>query len=83
MVETKYDKSHHAGGTPEARIANRLKPSAGAGAGDYQVTKGSSPNRTVTTGHHSAGHLRPPAQETSGTVKVDERSRTQGGGGNP
>jgi hypothetical protein len=33
------------------RISDRLKPSAGAGAGDEQVTKGSSPNRTITTIH--------------------------------
>jgi hypothetical protein len=39
----------------EQRIANRLKPSAGAGAGDAQVTHGTSPQRTVTTIHHSAG----------------------------
>jgi hypothetical protein len=37
----------------EQRVANRLKPSAGAGAGDVQVTHGNSPNRTVTTIHHS------------------------------
>jgi hypothetical protein len=36
----------------EQRIADRLKPSAGAGAGDVQVTKGTSPSRTVTTVHH-------------------------------
>jgi hypothetical protein len=35
------------------RVADRLKPSAGAGAGDVQVTHGNSPNRTVTTIHHS------------------------------
>jgi hypothetical protein len=55
MVEVKYNREHHAGATPEARIANRLKTSAepqrGSGA---QVTTGSGPNRTVTTVHHSA-----------------------------
>jgi hypothetical protein len=36
----------------EQRIANRLKPSAGEGAGDVQTTTGTSQNRTVTTIHH-------------------------------
>jgi hypothetical protein len=52
MVETKYNTSHHAGGTPQERIANRLKPSAGAGAGDVQTTTGSGPNRVVHTIHN-------------------------------
>jgi hypothetical protein len=82
MTEVKYDKSHHAGGTPEARIANRLRNSGGDHA-DHVVQKGEGPTRAFTNIHNSANHLRPPAQETSGTVKVDERSRTQGGGGNP
>jgi hypothetical protein len=54
-MEVKYDTTHHAGATPEARIRNRLKPSAepqrGPGA---QVTNGSGPTRTVTTIHQSA-----------------------------
>jgi hypothetical protein len=55
MAEERYDKSHHAGGTPEARIANRLKPSAEPQRGsDSQVTHGTGPTRTVTTIHHSA-----------------------------
>jgi DNA-binding transcriptional regulator LsrR (DeoR family) len=29
MTEVRYNKSHHAGGTPEARIANRLRNRAG------------------------------------------------------
>jgi hypothetical protein len=48
----------------EQRIADRLKPSAGAGAGDVQITKGSSPSRTVTTIHHCAG-------QTGGAGKAD------------
>ena len=54
-MEVKYDTKHHAGATPEARIANRLKPSAGDDCGDVQVTKGTGPTRTVTSIHHS-GH---------------------------
>jgi hypothetical protein len=33
-------------------INKRLRPSAGEGAGDEQVTKGTSPSRTVTTVWH-------------------------------
>jgi hypothetical protein len=36
----------------EARINKRLRPSAGEGAGDEQVTKGTGPTRTVHTIHH-------------------------------
>jgi hypothetical protein len=41
------------------RIADRLKPSAGKDSGDVQVTQGNSPNRTITTVHHSANHAKP------------------------
>jgi hypothetical protein len=54
MAEERYDKSHHAGGTPEARIAARLRFSGGE-QDDHCVTKGSGPNRTITN-IHSAGH---------------------------
>jgi hypothetical protein len=54
MAEVRY-KEHHAGNTPEQRIASRLKPSAGEDCGDHRVTKGSGPNRTITTVHHSGG----------------------------
>ena len=36
----------------EQRVKDRLKPSAGAGAGDEQVTTGSGPTRATTTIHH-------------------------------
>jgi hypothetical protein len=52
MADVRYNKSHHAGPNAEARINNRLKPSAGAGAGDEQITKGSGPTRTTTTVWH-------------------------------
>ena len=45
MVETKYNTSHHAGGTPEARIANRLKNSGGEEAHHHAV-HGTGPTRT-------------------------------------
>jgi hypothetical protein len=47
----------HSGKSMAQRAADRLKPSAGQGAGDVQFTHGSSPNRVVTTIHHAAGHV--------------------------
>jgi hypothetical protein len=54
------------------RVADRLKPSAGQGSGDMQVTHGSSPNRTVTTIHHAAGHVK-----TRDVRNVDIRSASK------
>jgi hypothetical protein len=53
--EVKYDKSHPAGGTPEARIANRLKGSGHPSASTV-VQKGSGPNRTITSIHPPGSH---------------------------
>jgi len=49
--EIKYDKSHHAGGTPDARIANRLRNSGGEEA-DTILQKGSGPTRTYHNIHN-------------------------------
>jgi hypothetical protein len=49
--EVKYNTSHHAGATPEARIASRLRNSGGEEA-DHIVQKGSGPTRTFTNIHH-------------------------------
>ena len=49
--EVKYDTNHHAGGTPEARIASRLRNSGGEEA-DHIVQKGSGPTRTITNIHN-------------------------------
>ena len=49
--EVKYNTSHHAGATPEARIANRLRNSGGEEA-DHIVQKGSGPTRTFTNVHN-------------------------------
>jgi hypothetical protein len=54
----RYDTGHHAGATPEARIANRLRNS-GKGA-DHVVQKGTGPTRTFTNVHNSANHVAPP-----------------------
>jgi hypothetical protein len=49
--EVKYDKSHHAGATPEARIANRLRNSGGEEA-DHHAVHGTGPTRTHTNIHN-------------------------------
>jgi hypothetical protein len=54
MAEERYDKSHHAGGTPEARIAARLRNSGGEHC-DHSVQHGSGPTRTYTNIHSNAG----------------------------
>jgi hypothetical protein len=47
--EVKYNTSHHAGATPEARIANRTRNSGDAKHADHVVHKGGdTPNRTIT-----------------------------------
>jgi hypothetical protein len=51
--EIKYNTSHHAGGTPEARIANRLKNSGDTKNADHSVIHGTGPTRTATNIHHS------------------------------
>jgi hypothetical protein len=58
-TEVKYDKSHHAGGTPEARTANRLRNS-GAGANpNVTIQKGDGPTRTHTNIHHAGHYVQP------------------------
>jgi hypothetical protein len=55
MPEIKYDQSHPAGGTAEARIASRLKGSGAPSAAS--VTKqGDGPTRTITSIHNPASH---------------------------
>jgi hypothetical protein len=62
MPDVKYNPSHHAGGTPEARISARLRNSGGDGA-DHVVQKGDGPARTFTNIHNSANHTRPARKE--------------------
>ena len=57
MPEVKYNTSHHAGPTPEARIANRLRNSGEGIGADHVIQKGSGPTRTITNIHHSAGQV--------------------------
>jgi hypothetical protein len=49
--EVKYDRSHPAGGTAEARVASRLRNSGEGANPDVSVQKGSSPSRTFTNLH--------------------------------
>jgi hypothetical protein len=63
MPHIKYDTTHHAGATPEARNANRLRNSGGEEA-DHIMQKGSGPTRTFTNIHetgnvHQRGADRP------------------------
>ena len=51
--EVKYNTSHHAGATADARIKHRLRPSNDTANADSVTTVGHSPNRTVTSVHHS------------------------------
>jgi hypothetical protein len=55
--DIRYDKSHPAGGTPEARIAARLRNSgAGSGTNPDVITKqGEGPTRVHTNIHHGTG----------------------------
>jgi hypothetical protein len=55
MIEVKYDRSHPAGATPEARIANRLKNS-GSPEADVHAVHGTGPTRAHTN-IHSTGHV--------------------------
>jgi hypothetical protein len=73
MVEVKYDKSHPAGGTPEARIANRLKNS-GSPEADVDAVHGTGPTRTHTN-IHSTGHVlsRGPDNKGEGSITGQPR----------
>ena len=53
MGEVRYDKSHPAGATPEARIANRLRNSGDAAHADHHAVHGTGPTRTHTNIDHS------------------------------
>ena len=59
MPHIQYDRNHHAGGTPEARIANRLRNSGDAKNADHVVQKGEGPTRTFHNIHNSANHVQP------------------------
>jgi len=78
MAQEKYNTSHHAGGTPEARIASRLRNSGGEEA-DHIVQKGSGPTRTFTNIHHP-GSARQHGPDNKGEGDINNRPR---GSNNP
>ena len=57
MTEVKY-KPHHAGNTPEQRIASRLRNSGGDGA-DHVVQKGEGPTRAFHNLWHAGHKIQP------------------------
>jgi hypothetical protein len=71
--EVKYDRNHHSGGTPEARIANRLRNSGGEEA-DHIVQKGSGPTRTFTN-IHNPGTARKHGEVDPGEGDINGRKR--------
>lgn len=71
--EVKYDRNHHAGGTPEARIASRLRNSGGEEA-DHIVQKGSGPTRTFTNVHNS-GNARKHGEVHQGEGDINGQRR--------
>jgi hypothetical protein len=74
MTEIKYDKSHHAGGTPEARIAARLRNSGETKEEDHSVVHGTGPTRTHTNIHVKGNVL----QRGSDEKGVDIYGNTRG-----
>jgi hypothetical protein len=64
MPHEKYDTTHHAGATPEARIANRLKNSGGEEAHHHAV-HGTGPTRTHTN-IHSTGNVLQRGEDAKG-----------------
>jgi hypothetical protein len=72
-MEVKYDKSHHAGATPEARIANRLRNSGGEES-DHTVVHGTGPTRTYTNIGHK-GNVMQRGPNNKGEGDINNRPR--------
>jgi len=73
MGEVKYNTSHHAGGTPEARINSRTRNSGGEEA-DHIVKTGTGPQR-VFTNIHNPGSARQHGADNRGEPGIDGRMR--------
>jgi hypothetical protein len=79
--EVKYDRNHHAGATPEARIANRLKNSGGEEA-DTTVKTGDGPQRVYHNIHHPGSERRHGAGNPGeGDISGNKRSVVNTGDG--
>jgi hypothetical protein len=68
MTEVRYDKSHHAGGAPEARVAHRLKNSGGVEA-DHVIQSGSG-SRRLFHNVHLSGSARQHGKENPGEGSI-------------
>jgi hypothetical protein len=71
--EVKYDRNHHAGATPEARIANRLRNSGGEEV-DHHAVHGTGPTRTHTN-IHTPGSARQHGQTNPGEGDINGNKR--------
>jgi hypothetical protein len=74
MSEVKYNTSHHAGATPEARIANRLKNSGDVANADHHAVHGTGPVRTHTNIHHY-GSAKRHGEVNRGEGSIDGKMR--------
>jgi hypothetical protein len=87
MVDVRYDKSHHAGGTPEARVSARLRNSGSGANPNVTVQKGDGPTRTHTNIHHAGHYVQPgtAARESGGPMEQHRHdvATTQGVGYSP
>jgi hypothetical protein len=72
--EVKYNTSHHAGASPEARIANRLKNSGDTKNADHSVVHGSGPTRTWSN-VHNPGSARQHGGPNRGEGDIDGKPR--------
>jgi hypothetical protein len=70
--EVKYNQNHHAGATPEARIASRLKNSGDEKHADVHAVHGTGPTRTHSNIFHSGNARTPP---NVGDPGIDGRKR--------
>jgi hypothetical protein len=74
IMEVKYNTSHHAGATPEARIANRLRNSGNAAEADHSVVHGTGPTRTHTNVHEK-GNVMQRGSDNRGEGGIDGKPR--------
>ena len=73
MTEVKYNTSHHAGGTPEARIASRLRNSGDTKNADHVVQKGDGPTRAFTNIHNSRQRTHGEGNPGEGDIQGNKR----------
>ena len=73
MPTVKYDPSHHASATPEARIRHRLGNSGDVANAQHVVQTGNSPNRVFTNLHHSRVHTHGEVNPGEGNIYGQHR----------